>query len=99
MSDQSEHREFATAKAQLLAELRQCRREVERFRVENEILREAAEPLIHHAPARERFSFVQRLRGQFSVKRLCRILVTDRGSFYAWVRAQARRDERGYDEG
>jgi len=66
--------------------------------VENEILREAAEPLIHRAPARERFAFVQRLRGRFSVKRLCRILVTDRGSFYAWVRAQERRDERGYDE-
>ena len=66
--------------------------------MENEILREAAEPLIHRAPARERFAFVQRLRDRFSVKRLCRILVTDRGSFYAWVRAQGRRDERAYDE-
>lgn len=32
------------------------------------------------------------------MKRLCRILVTDRGSFYGWVRAQTRRQERAYDE-
>jgi transposase InsO family protein len=33
-----------------------------------------------------------------TVKRLCRISVTDRGSFYAWVRAQGRRDERACDK-
>lgn len=53
---------------------------------------------IHHAPARERFAFINRLRDRFSVKRLCRVTVTDRGSFYGWVRAQSRRDQRAYDE-
>ena len=32
---------------------------------------EAAEPLIHYAPARERFAFVHARRGRFSVNRLC----------------------------
>ncbi len=53
--------------------------------------------MIHRAAARERFSFIDRLRDRFSVKRLCRILITDRGSSYRWVRARARRRERAYD--
>lgn len=57
------------------------------LRLENEILREAADPLIHQAPARERFAFVYARRVRFSVKLLCTVLVTDRGSYYAWVRA------------
>ena len=61
--------------------------------MENEILREAAEPLIHHAPAHERFAFVHRLRERFGVRRLSRILVADHGNYHAWVRAKARRDE------
>ena len=92
------HRELAAANVRLHAELRQYGRELERLREENEILRAAAEPLIHRAPARERFAFIDRRRGRFSVKRLCRILVTDRSNFYAWVRAQALRDQREYDE-
>jgi transposase InsO family protein len=61
--------------------------------VENEVLQEAAEPLIHGAPAHERFAFIHRLRNRFTVKRLCRILVTDRSNYYLWTRAQAWRDE------
>jgi putative transposase len=91
-------RDLEAAIAQLRSEVHRHRREIKQLRIENEVLREAAEPLIHHAPARERFAFIDRLRGWFSVKRLCRILVTDRGSFYGWVRAQARRQERAYDE-
>lgn len=91
-------RELEAVVAQLRSEARRYRREIQRLRVDNEILREAAEPLIHHAPARERFAFVERLRDRFSVKRLCRVTATDRGSFYGWVRAQVRRVERAYDE-
>jgi transposase InsO family protein len=91
-------RELEATVAQLRSEVRQHRREINNLRSENEVLREAAEPLIHRAPARERFAFIDQLRGRFSVKRLCRILATDRGSFYGWVRAQAGRQERGYDE-
>lgn len=39
---------------QLRDELRRVERDLAELRVENEILREAAEPLIHHAPGRER---------------------------------------------
>lgn len=80
------------------SEVRRHRREIQHLRIENEILREAAQPLIHHAPGRERFAFIDRLRDRFSVKRLCRVTVTDRGSFYGWVRAQVHRDERTHDE-
>src|SRR5437588_4140509 len=90
-------RDLEAVVAQLRSEVRQHRREIQHLRTENEILREAAEPLIHRAAARERFSFIDRLRDRFSVKRLCRIMITDRGSFYGWVRARARRDERAYD--
>jgi transposase InsO family protein len=83
---------------QLRNEVRRHRREIQHLRSENEVLREAAEPLIHRAPARERFAFIESLRGRFSVKRLCRILITDRGSFYGWVRARACRQARELDE-
>jgi len=81
----------------LRTELREQRHEIHRLRVENEVPREAAAPLIHHAPARERFAFVHRLCARFSVRRLCRVLVTD-CNYHAWVRAKARRDERVIDE-
>src|SRR6185437_379159 len=92
------HRELEAVIAHMRREARRHRREIHQLRVENEILREAAQPLTRHAPARERFAFINRLRDRFSVKRLCRVTVTDRGSFYGWVRAQSRRDQRAYDE-
>jgi transposase InsO family protein len=54
--------------------------------------------LIHHGPARERFVFVDRLRGRFGVRRLCRVLVADHSDYHVWVRANARRDERRLDD-
>jgi putative transposase len=76
---------------ELRAELHRLRPELDRLRVENEVLHEAAAPLIHQAPAHERFAFIHRLRDRFTVKRLCRILVTDRSNYYLWTRAEARR--------
>ena len=93
-----DHRDPKAAINSLHAELREQRREIQRLRVENEVLREAAEPLIHHAPARERFAFVHRLRERFGIRRLCRILVTDHSNYHAWVRAKARRDEHAIDD-
>ena len=61
------------------------------LRRENDVLREAAAPLIHGAPARERFAFINSHRRQFSTKLLCTVPVTDRGSYYAWVRAGHKR--------
>ena len=49
-----DHRDLTAAIGRLRTELRAQQREIQRLRAENEILREAAEPLIHHAPARER---------------------------------------------
>ncbi|MBR7832217.1 hypothetical protein KDL01_03040 [Actinospica durhamensis] len=66
--------------------------------MENEVLREAAAPLVHQAPAGERFAFIHRLRNRFTAKRLCRIPVADRSNYYLWTRAQVRRDEREREE-
>lgn len=87
-------RELAAGVEQLRGELRRQRREILQLRVENEILREAAQPLIHEAPARERFASTHARRARFGIRRLCRILVTDHSNYHAWVRAQARRVER-----
>ena len=84
--------------ARLRAELRNSRREVHHLRIENEILRDAAEPLIHHAPARERLVFIHARRDRFSIRRLCQVLVTDHSDYHAWVRAREVWDRRGYDD-
>ncbi len=93
-----DHRELVAVNAELRAELRRLRRELDRLRVENEVLHEAARPLIHQAPAHERFAFIHRLRNRFTVKRLCRILVTDRSNYYLWTRAQECREARAEQE-
>jgi transposase InsO family protein len=84
--------------AYLRAQLRRVERENRNLRGGNEVLREAADPLIHQAPARERLAFIYARRDRFSVKLLCKILVTDRGSYYAWVRARGKRVEREQDD-
>jgi putative transposase len=91
-------RELEAALARLHGVPRRHRREIRRPRVEDEILREAAGPLIHHVPACERCAFIYAHRDRFSVKRLCRVLITDRCDYYVWVRARARRDGRDLDE-
>ena len=98
MSGRSNLRELVSSVAQLREELRRCRREVEVLRGENEILREAAAPLIHEAPARERFAFMHQRRARFGVNVLCRVLIVDRGNYYSWVRRQGRRDDREVEE-
>jgi putative transposase len=99
MPRRSSRRDFVAGLAELREDLRRREREVRVLRRENEILREAAEQLIHHAPARERFAFIHARRGRFSAKLLCRVLVTDGANYRAWVRAQQKRRERGYDDG
>ena len=64
------------------------------LRRDNEILREAAEPLIHCAPARERFAFIHARRGRFGATLLCRVLVADGANYRAWVRGEAKRRDR-----
>ena len=98
MLTRSSRRDLVSALAQLRGQLRHCMREIEDLRIENEILRDAAAPLIHLAPAGERFAFVHARRGRFGVKRLCRVLVTDGGNYRAWARSQANRRERAYDD-
>ena len=58
----------------LNAELRHGRRVIQHLRIENEVLREAAEPLIHHAPARERFAFIHAARPPYGAERITREL-------------------------
>jgi hypothetical protein len=90
--------DLAAALVQTRDELRRNRREIQNLRRENEILREAAEPLIHHAAARDRFAFIHARRDRFGAKRLCRVLLTDSGNYLAWVRARVRRCGRERDE-
>lgn len=91
-------RDLASAVAESRGELRVYKRENRNLRRENEVLREAAEPLIHDAAARERFAFIHARRERFSVRLLCRVLVTDRCNYHGWVRAEAKRREREYDD-
>jgi len=78
--------------------LRRLGRENRNLRGENQILREAAEPLIHRVPARERFAFIHQRRSRFSAKLLCRVLVTDGANYRAWVRSCSERRRRERDE-
>jgi transposase InsO family protein len=98
MSRQIDHRELVAAGTALRAEVRRLSRELERLRLENEVLHEAAQPLIHQATAHERFASIHRLRHRFTVKRLCRVPVADRSNYYLRTRAQERRDERAREE-
>jgi len=91
-------RDLAAALSQARAELRRREREIQNLRRENAILHEAAEPLIHHAAARDRFAFIHARRARFAVKRLCRALVTDSSNYFAWVRAQCKRRAQERDE-
>lgn len=98
MPRQLSRRDLAAALAQARAELRRSKREIQHLRRENEILSEAAEPLIHHAAPRDRFAFIHARRARFGVKRLCRALLTDSSNYVAWVRAQSKRRARERDE-
>jgi putative transposase len=98
MSRQSSHRDLAAVLAQAREELRRSRREILTLSRENEILREAAAPLIHQAAARERFAFIHAWRDRFSVKLLCRTMVTDHANYFAWVRSLDRRRHREDEE-
>lgn len=91
-------RDLASAVAELRGELRRCERENRDLRRENEVLREAAAPLIHQAAARERFAFIHARRERFSVRLLCRVLITDRCNYRGWIRALGKRREREYDD-
>lgn len=71
------------AVAELRGELRRSQRENRNLRRENEVLREAAAPLIHYAPARERFAFMHARRDRFGVKLPRGVLVTDGANYGA----------------
>ncbi|HZU47684.1 MAG TPA: IS3 family transposase [Mycobacterium sp.] len=53
---------------------------------------------MHHAPARERFTFIHERRDRFSAKLLCRVLLTDGANYRAWVRSLRKRRDRQLDE-
>lgn len=70
----SSRRDLLSALIQLRRELRRRTSEIEDLRPENEILRKAAAPLIHHAPACERFAFVHTAHPAYGALRVTREL-------------------------
>lgn len=98
MSRRPNRAELLAALAHLRVELRRSRAENHRLRSENAILREAAQPLIHEAAARERFVFIHTRRDRFSARRLCNVLLTDRCNYLAWARAENGRSRRELDQ-
>lgn len=83
----SSRRDLVAALAQAREDLHRSRREIRDLRRENEVLWQAAAPLVHQSAARERFAFIHARRDRFSVKLLCRVLVIDRGNYLGWVRS------------
>lgn len=98
MSPLPNRRDLAAALAKAREELHRSRREIQTLRHQNEILREAAEPLIHLAAARERFAFIHARRERFSVKLMCQVLITDRSNYHGWVRALDKRRDREHTD-
>lgn len=86
--------DLESALADARGQIRRQERELQDLREEAGVLREAAETLIHHAAARERFAFIHALRDRFTVRRICRIIATDHDGYFAWVRAQHKRTAR-----
>jgi len=98
MSRRPRFRDLVSVVFELREELRCSEREIQNLRRENEVLLEAAEPLIHHAPARERFAFIHARRERLGIRLLCRVLITDLYNYHGWVRAEVKRCERAYDD-
>jgi hypothetical protein len=98
MPYRTSRRDLEAALADARAQLRRRERELQTLREEADILREAAETLIHHAPARERFRFVHELRDRIPARRTCRIIATDHSSYFAWARAEKSRAARTLDD-
>ena len=91
-------RDLVAALAQTRDELRRSKRKLQDPRQENAIPREAVEPFVHHAAARDRFAFIHARRARFGVKQLCRAPVTDSSNYFAWVRTQSKHRVREHDE-
>ena len=98
MPRRTSRRDLEAALADAREQLRRHERELRTLREEADVLREAAKTLIHHAPARECFSFVHELRERFPVRRICRIIATDHSSYFAWARAEKTRTARKLDD-
>jgi putative transposase len=91
-------RDLEAALADARGQLRRQEREPRDLREEADVLREAAETLIHHAPARERFAFIHRFRDRFAARRICRIIATNHAGYFAPVRAEHKRTARNLED-
>lgn len=98
MPRRASRRDLGAAFANARGQLRRRERELQTLREEADVPREAAEALIHRAPARERFAFVHGLRDRFPARQICRIIATDYSSYFAWARAEKSRTARTHDD-
>lgn len=91
MPSRASCRDLEAALAIAREKVRRQERELQALRGEADVLREAAQTLIHHAPARDRFEFVHGLRDRYPVSQICRIIATDHSSYFSWIRAEKNR--------
>nr|WP_307846203.1 IS3 family transposase [Actinospica durhamensis] len=97
-SRRASRRDLEAALADARGQLRRQEHELRDLREEADLGRKSAETLIHHAPARERFTFIHTLRNRFAVRRICRIIATDHAGYFAWVRAEPKRTARNLED-
>ncbi|MCJ7858950.1 IS3 family transposase [Corynebacterium kalidii] len=74
--------------------IRELERENHRLREERDILRKAAKYFGRRDDLVSRFRFVDDFRTEYSVKRLCEVLMLNRSSYYKWKSSASRRRER-----
>jgi transposase InsO family protein len=97
-SRRASRRDLEAALADARGQLRRQEHELRDLREEADVPREAAETLIHHAPARKRITFIHTLRDRLAVRRICRIIATDHAGYFAWVRTEHKRTARNLED-
>ena len=74
-----------SAEREAEAEIRRLKRELSIAREERDILKKSYPSVLSGSTAMK-FRFIERHRGQFSIRRMCQVLVVSSSGFYAWLK-------------